>query len=200
MSRLNRTMIPVMLFLASAFLFGSALPGLLDMGSGRYASLASLYGFQIYENSSIEFRNLFFYITSVRLRTLLILWLSSFTAIGLLFHLGYGWWLTASGAMLLSLFGMRDGMEGVLHFGFCIFPQWIFYSILWKKEIVFWLRRQEQWKGQPENRGFYQRKGAFMPVLAANLSEMLSLGAICILGCACEAFLGTWMLQLYLRL
>ncbi|MCC8044548.1 MAG: hypothetical protein LIP12_03490 [Clostridiales bacterium] len=200
MARLSRTMIPVLLFLGSALLFGSALPGLLDMGSGRYASLASLYGFQIYENRSIDFKNLFFYISSIRLRTLLILWLSSFSTIGFLFHLGYGWWLTASGAMLLALFGLRDGFEGILKFAVCLFPQWIFYGILWKKEIIFWLRRQGRWERKPVDREIHQSAGAYRFAMAANLSEMMSLAVICLLGCACEAFLGSWTLQLYLEL
>ncbi|MCD7957634.1 MAG: hypothetical protein LUG93_18185 [Lachnospiraceae bacterium] len=197
MTRLNRTILPVFLFLASALLFGSALPGLLDMGSGRYASLASLYGMQIYENASIDFRSLFFYVASVRMRTLLVLWLSSFTTVGLFFHLGYGWWLMASGAMLLSLFSLRSGFAGILSFAFCLFPQWIFYGILWKREMQSWVHRQGLRMG---GAGFEHKDRGFTPLWRKDIFEFLYLAAICLCGCACEAFLGTWTLQIYLRL
>ncbi|MCD8105653.1 MAG: hypothetical protein LUF35_11810 [Lachnospiraceae bacterium] len=196
-TRLNRTILPAFLFLASALLAGSAIPGLLDMGSGSYASLASLYSLQVYERTSLNVRELFVYVATVRMRTLLILWLSSFTTVGLLFHLGYGWWLIASGAMLLSLFGLRSGFDGIKSFACCLFPQWILYGALWKRETAAWLRRQA---GHSGSTGFSRRGKTLLPALAEDVFEFLQLAAICLCGCACEAFLGTWTLKLYLQL
>ncbi|MCD8338273.1 MAG: hypothetical protein LUD18_13595 [Lachnospiraceae bacterium] len=184
--------LPVLLLLAMGLLTGSALPGLLQMGNGNYAGLASSYSFRVFENLSTDRWEIFCYVVSVRMPVLLILWMSSFTTLGILFHLGYAWWIAASGAMLLALFGQQSGFGGIAQFGCCIFPQWIFYAILWKKEMSIWFRRG---RTTPEWFGGSVRKLRRKDVL-----ELVNLAALCLLGCACEAFLGTWMLRLYLRL
>ncbi|MCC8100817.1 MAG: hypothetical protein LIP11_00645 [Clostridiales bacterium] len=192
MNRSVREILPVLLFLAFGLLTGSALPGLLQMGSGNYAGLASSYSFRVYESLRVNAWELFGYVLSVRMPVLLILWMSSFTTLGILFHLGYAWWVVASGSMLVALFGQGSGFQGIAQFGCCIFPQWIFYAILWKREMAIWLRRG---RGVPEGIG-----SSVQRLCRMDLMELAHLAAICILGCACEAFLGTWMLRLYLRL
>ncbi|MCD8075240.1 MAG: hypothetical protein LUF27_09445 [Lachnospiraceae bacterium] len=187
-----RSLLPVFLFLALGLLTGSALPGLLQMGSGNYAGLASSYSFRVYGNLSVNVWELFSYVVSVRMPVLLLLWMSSFTTLGIFFHLGYAWWITASGAMLLALFCRRSGFRGIAQFCCCIFPQWMIYAVLWKRELSAWLQRRrrapEPFQGPV---GKLQRRDAL---------ELTRLAAFCLLGCACEAFLGTWVLRLYLRL
>ncbi|MCD7817984.1 MAG: hypothetical protein LUH07_02890 [Lachnospiraceae bacterium] len=188
----ERRILPVFFILALGLLTGCVLPKLLCMGTGTYAGLSSLYSFQVYENISLNLKSLFFYVVSVRLRTLLFLWMSGFTTIGFLFHLGYAWWITASGAMLLSLFGLRSGYQGLLHFCCCLFPQWILYAILWKKETAIWMQRKSGIFGL--------RDGVVEKIRKRDIAELGNLVLLCLLGCACEAFLGTWTLRFYLQL
>jgi len=107
-----RSMLPVLLFLAFGLLTGTALPGLLQMGTGSYAGLASSYSFRVFENRSVNIWELFLYVGSVRMPVLLVLWMSSFTTLGIFFHLAYAWWLVASGGMLLALFAQSSGFQG----------------------------------------------------------------------------------------
>ncbi len=188
----RRTLLPSLLFLSLGILSGCAMPKLLSMDSGAYASLASRYGFRVYESISRDSRELFFYVVSVRMPVLLFLWMSSFTSVGRLFHLGYAWWLAASGAMLLSLFGLRSGARGLLLFGCCIFPQWILYGAMWKQEMAAWLKRERE-STEPAGTSV---KG----IRRQDIAQLLRLTALCLLGCACEAFFGTWTLDLYLSL
>ncbi|MCD8348757.1 MAG: hypothetical protein LUD16_12635 [Lachnospiraceae bacterium] len=184
--------LPILLFLAFGLLTGSVLPEILKLGSGNYAGLTSRYSFRIYESLRVNQWELFCYVMSVRMPVLLILWMSSFTTLGIFFHLGYAWWILASGSMLLALFCQRSGFQGVVQFCCCIFPQWFFYGILWKRELTIWLRRGKE---RPEWAG-----GSVRKLCRKDFSELVHLAALCFLGCACEAFLGTWMLQLYLQL
>ncbi len=187
-----RNLLPALLFLSSGVLLGCVFPKLFLMDNGTYASLTSRYSFGVYETASRNGRELFLYVLSVRMPVLLVLWMSSFTTVGWLFHLGYGWWLAASGAMLLSLFGLRSGVYGILLFGCCIFPQWILYGIMWKQELTAWLKREH---------GFRINTGSSVKnIWRKDIAELVRLAVYCLLGCACEAFLGTWTLDLYLRL
>lgn len=192
MSRLDRRILPVLLFLATGVLLGSALPELLGMGDGSYAGLSGIYSFRVYENSSSNPLDLFCYVASGRMRTLLLLWMSSFTSVGIIFHLGYAWWVISSGAMLLSLFGLRNGFQGIVLFGCCVLPQWILYAALWKREAVAWMRRNRE---QP-----VLTTGRIQKINGKDLQELVGLTVLCLVGCACEAFLGTWTLRLYLQL
>ncbi|MCC8067264.1 MAG: hypothetical protein LIO94_09225 [Clostridiales bacterium] len=192
MNHLDQRIFPVLLFLAFGLLTGCALPELLKMHT---AGLSSMYGFQIFERSNQDGWDLLCYVVSVRLRTLLLLWLSSFTTIGILFHLGYLWWLLASGAMLLSLFGLRNGVQGILLFFCCIFPQWFLYGIVWKKEITVWIRRVQRFRGAAET-----MPAALWKIRLEDIGELAGMGVTCLAGCACEAFLGTWTLRLFLQL
>ncbi|MCD7746431.1 MAG: hypothetical protein LUI13_14315 [Lachnospiraceae bacterium] len=208
MKRTCLRILPVLLVLALGLLTGSALPRLLHMGTGSYAGLASEYAFRAYENADANGWDLFFYVSLVRLRTLLILWMSSFSTLGMLFHLGYAWWIAASGAMLLSLFGLRDGFQGMALFACSILPQWILYGILWKREADAWMERLRGSFGECSDFGTAFACGgasgrgrrAAWKIGRKDFSEFVSLVVICLFGCACEAFLGTWTLRLYLRL
>ncbi|MCC8052138.1 MAG: hypothetical protein LIP10_16120 [Clostridiales bacterium] len=187
-----RNILSVLLFLSSGILLGCAFPKLFSMDNGVYASLASRYSFGVYEITSRNGRALFLYIISMRMPVLLFLWMSSFTTAGWLFHLGYAWWLASSGAMLLSLFGLRSGVYGILLFGCCIFPQWILYGLMWKQEMTAWMKREH---------GFREAAGSNVKnIRRQDIAELFRLMGLCVLGCACEAFLGTWTLDLYLRL
>lgn len=188
----ERRILPLLLFPALGLLTGSALPELLRMGNGSYAGLSSLYSFRVYESISVDLPDLFLYVAQTRLWTLLFLWMSSFTSLGLLFHLCYAWWVAASFAMLLSLFVLRSGMQGILLFFCCVFPQWLVYAILWKREAASWIRRE---RGGQEITGVTVKR-----IRKKDAAELLGLAALCLFGCACEAFLGTWTLKLYLRL
>jgi len=187
-----RSMLPVLLFLAFGLLTGTALPGLLQMGTGSYAGLASSYSFRVFENRSVNIWELFLYVGSVRMPVLLVLWMSSFTTLGIFFHLAYAWWLVASGGMLLALFAQSSGFQGGIQFCCCIFPQWIIYALLWKKEAIICFRR-----GRETPECFC---GSVRKLQKKDFLELAELTALCVFGCACEAFLGTWLLRLYLRL
>lgn len=173
--------------LLAGFLTGSILPELLYMGSGTYAGFFSLYSLHKFEGMAVDAGELFPYILNVRLKTLLFLWMSSFTAAGFLFHGIYAWWLAAAAGVLLSLFTLRDGQEGLLLFFCCLFPQWILYAAMWKREFMFLVRGTKE----GENRSFFYRK------------ELAGLGIMCgycILGSLAEAFLGIWTMKIFLRI
>lgn len=183
----------VILLLLAGFLAGTALPEFLRMGTGSYAGFLSLYGLQKYKERAVSAVNVLPYIAAGRLRTLLFLWMSSYTAAGLLFHLVYAWWLAASAGMLLSVFMLRNGYEGILLFFCCLFPQWLLYGAMWQREIGFLLT---QW-----------RRGSFTPVdgrgrisaYRKDLADLAGMVGLCLLGCSAEAFLGNWTLRIFLQ-
>lgn len=181
-----------LLFLSTGVLLGCAFPKLFSMDGGAWASLASRYSLGVYGSISRDCGDIFFYVASVRLPVLLFLWMSSFTTAGRLFHLGYAWWLAASGTMLLSLFGLRDGVHGILLFGCCVFPQWILYGMMWKHETAAWLKREQGFRESADP--------SAKSIRCQDIAGLFQLAALCLLGCVCEAFLGTWTLDLYLRL
>lgn len=189
-TRYQKTAAVIVLLLG--FFSGTAVPELLRMGTGTYAGFLSLYSFRKYEEGVVSAARILPYIAAGRLKTLLFLWMSSYTTAGLLFHFAYAWWLAASAGMLLSLFILRDGYEGLLLFFCCLFPQWILYGTMWQREIAFLLR---QWR-----RGGTETGNRMLAALySRDLMELGSMVALCLLGCAAETFLGTWTLKIFLQ-
>ena len=122
----------IYLCLAAALLFGIlagvALPEVFRMREGTYAGFFSLYGMKKMQEMEVLLLPIFGYLLSSRLRTLLFLWMSSYTPLGLWLHLFFTGWLGCSGGMLLSLFALRQGVQGIGLFFCCTLPQWIFYT------------------------------------------------------------------------
>ncbi len=189
----NHRQAAAVLFVLSGLLAGTALPELLRMGDGSYAGFTSLYSLQKYENAVIQFSNIFPYILSLRLRTLLFLWMSCFTVAGLLFHLAYFWWLAASAGMLISLFSLRSGWNGVILFACSLLPQWILYAAMWRRElsVLFWQSGMHYYT--PEGKPALLMKGK-------QLNELAQMTGLCVLGCACEALLGTQLLKFFFEI
>lgn len=179
--------------LLSGFLAGTALPELFRMGTGDYAGFMSLYSFRKYgESAAAPAARLLPYIVSGRIQTLLFLWMSSYTAAGLLFHLVYAWWLAASAGMLLALFLLRGGYEGILLFLCCLFPQWLLYGSVWQREFHALFRRR-RYSGAGNAAGMLSER-------RRDLRELAGMAGLCLLGCCAEAFLGMWTLRVFLQL
>lgn len=174
------------------FLLGTALPEMLHMGTGSYAGFVSLYSFGRFQEIFPEPGRLFLYLVPVRMKALLFLWMSSYTAAGVLFHFCYLFWLTCSAGMLLSLFILRDGYEGIILFFCCLFPQWLLYGSVWKRELGIFLRRMEGSR--------YRESGVLLPVSGRELGELGGLAGLCVFGCAVEAWLGLWTLKIFLKI
>lgn len=199
--RKGRVLLPVLFAMLLGLLVGTALPELLHMGSGSYAGFFSLYSLRKFAHAQPARRWLLPYLAAVRLRPLLFLWMSVYTAAGLWLHLVYFFWLAASGGMLLALFVLREGYEGILLFGCCMFPQWILYASMWGKELQFFGRRFQNgacrsgsefaWPEEPEDFGKTAREEAH---------GLLQMAGLCLLGCCTEAYLGLWVMQLFQRL
>lgn len=185
----NRKMIVILVCL-SGLLAGMLVPEALRMGEGNYAGFTSLYSFQKYENMTVSYEKILLYIFHGRMKMLLFLWMSSFSAVGFFCHLVYGWWLAASGGMLLSLFLLKEGYGGIPLFFCCLFPQWIWYGAMWKKEFIFlWDKWRYDFTGHPQVR----------PVFSKNLVELGKMTALCLGGTVTETFLGTWTLKIFLQ-
>ncbi|MDO4323840.1 MAG: hypothetical protein Q4C61_15090 [Lachnospiraceae bacterium] len=187
----QKTAIAVFVVL-SGFLAGTLIPELFRMGTGAYAGLLSLYSLEKYKSIAVSSEKIFPYIVSVRLKTLLFLWMSCYTSAGLLFHLGYAWWLASSAGLILSLFVLRDGYSGVLLFFCCIFPQWILYASMWKQELLFLARRNY--------RGLQLQQGLAVSSRRDEIAGLARMTALCVVGCAVEAFFGIWTLKIFLQL
>lgn len=181
----------ILLFLFTGLAAGAAVPEFLRMGTGSYAGFLSLYGLQKYETVQLRMPELFGYITEVRLGTLLFLWMSSFTSAGVLLHLLYGWWLAASAGMLLALFSLKDGMQGIGLFVCCLFPQWLLYAAAWRREFVFFAK---QYRRSIHTEDIRQRTAR-----GQSLLELGQMAGLMTAGCACEAFLGTQVLKIFLK-
>ena len=172
----------------AGLLVGMSLPELFHMGTGSYAGFFSLYSFQKYERTAIKPWELFPYIASGRLEALILLRLGAYSAAGLWLHLLYGGWLCTSAGMLLALFCLRDGREGILLFGCCLLPQWILYGAAWKREFQFYLRRQ------------FPGTAVLMASGGRLRADFARTALLLLAGCAVGAFLGLWTLKLYLQL
>lgn len=206
MTNRQRKTAALVLTMLTGFFMGTAVPEALRMGTGSYAGFSSLYSFQKYGTAAVVAGDILPYIMAVRLKTLLFLWMSSYTMLGIALHFAYAWWLAASAGMLLSLFVLRDGYEGILLFLCCLFPQWILYAAVWKQELEFLFGKRR--RRIPEEaldmagasmdlnaaaRGYYRRSYKWE---LANLGKMVG---FCILGCLSEAFLGTWTIKIFLQ-
>lgn len=211
MKKIRRETVFALIILLSGFWLGTFLPELFRMGTGTYASLLSVYSLEKFESTAVSPEKILPYITGIRLRTLLFLWMSCYTSVGPLFHLAYAWWLAASAGMLLSLFMLREGAAGVLLFFCCLFPQWLLYASMWKQELRFLFRMR--YPGRAElaeavisrtelsERELYQTSRC--AVTAIRKSEFLvlaKLAAFCIAGCMAEAFFGSWSIKIFLQI
>lgn len=194
MGRQNKYKAAIFLFLLAAFLGGMALPEAIRMGTGNYSGFLSLYSFQKYEQIELQPLDLCFYLMKLRIITLLFLWMSTYTAAGILFHLLYALWLAVSGGMLLALFVLKDGREGLLLLACCLLPQWILYAAVIKQETELLLLQNFGRTDTP----YKNRRILFSPG-----KDLLLLGKmllLCACGCICEAFLGTWTIKIFLQL
>lgn len=191
MERVRRPIAFLTLTALGGFLAGSAVPELFRMGTGDYVSLLGVYSLQKYENTAVDAVRLLPYIVSVRIPVLLFLWMSCYTTAGFLFHLGYVWWLGASSGMLLAVFMLKEGFDGILLFGCCLLPQWILYGTMWRLELGVLLRKMK---------GSGYLSGGVTSIYRSELGELASIIALCLAGCAAEAFLGIWTLRLYQQL
>lgn len=174
----------VMILILSGLLAGGALPELMRMGDGSYAGFASLYALQKYEMAEVQYRTIFSYILTMRMLTLLFLWMSCFTPVGYFLHMLYFWWLAAAGGMLLALFALKDGVQGIVLFGCSLMPQWILYGIMWRREVLF----LSAWQ---ENKLLARR------TILKNLGTMMGL---CCIGSVCEAYLGIRLIKFFLKI
>lgn len=182
--------------LLAGFLGGTVLPELLRMGNGTYAGFFSMYSFRKFEEIKIDSGAVFLSVAAVRVQTLLFLWMSSYTAAGLLFHLVYAWWLAASAGMLLALFALRDGYHGLILFGCCLMPQWIVYTAMWRQEAAFFLEQQQR-------KRYTQVGNTALPgkiKVKYDFQVLLRLLGLCLLGSAVEAYLGLWTLKIFLQI
>lgn len=182
----------VVFYMLVLFLAGTAVPELFRMGTGTYTGFCSMYSFSLYERMEIRIWDLFEYILKIRILTFLFLWLSAQTVIGTAVHVLYAGWLSLSAGMLLALFTLRNGKEGVLLLGCCLLPQWILYLAAfgqeWEVLLEGRLKEIRVWNGN---------------LLTGTKREWIQLGKIllwCTAGCACEAFLGTWTLKIFLQI
>lgn len=188
MENVRRQTVLLIFTVLGGFFAGTAVPEFFRMGTGDYASLLSVYSLRKYEHTAVEAVRLFSYIISVRMPVLLFLWMSCYTTAGFLFHLAYAWWLGASAGMLLAVFMLKEGFGGILLFGCCLFPQWILYASMWRMELSVLFRKMR-------STGYLA--GGVSSIYKAELTELASLTALCLAGCAAEAFLGIWTLRLF---
>lgn len=186
----------IYLCLASALLFGIltgvTLPELFRMREGTYAGFFSLYGMKKIQESEIMLWPIFGYLLSSRMRTLLFLWMSSYTPVGLWLHLIFAAWLGCSGGMLVSLFALRQGVQGIGLFFCCTLPQWIFYGLQWKKELQLFLTHNLL-------REIVTADGFPYPGRRARI-DWIAMVLYCVSGCAAETFLGLWSVKIFLKI
>ena len=167
MRRINRRFIGYCLIITAGFAGGIFLPEMIHMNSGTYAGMFSVYSFQKFLQQEIQMRDVFLYIFSKRMELLLFLWLSSFTGAGIWIHALAGGWISCSAGMLLRLFCMKKGIQGILLFLCCLMPQWLLYGIMWKREVTICF-------GKKEHLWF----------------TFINLLMLCVGGCVCETWIG----------
>ena len=186
----------IYLCLAVALLFGIltcvAFPELFRMRDGTYAGFFSLYGMKKVQEMEIMLWPIFSYLLSSRLRTLLFLWMGSYTPVGLWLHLLFAAWLGCSGGMLLSLFALRQGTQGIGLFFCCTLPQWIFYGLQWKKELQLFL-------SHTMTREVFTVEALSYPPRRAHI-DWIAMVLYCVSGCAAETFLGLWSVKIFLKI
>lgn len=163
------------------------------MGSGDYIGLFSLYSLKKFRYREINSRRILMYILPVRFRALLFLWMSSYTWAGVILHLIYGCWICLSAGLLLALAVLRQGNSGIVMFGGCLLPQWLFYAEMWKTELHELQRLMFRGKILTETEGGRER----WKIPAFNLAKMIIL---CVCGCVTEAYAGMWSIKFFLKL
>ena len=194
-------------------LAGVAAPKLFHMGDGSYAGFFSLYSFgKFAQLPDSDFTQLFWYLLVKRLRLICFLWMSSYTPIGFFAHLLLFFWIFFAGGMLLSLFLLREGTNGILLFLCCLLPQWILYVLAFRGELRLYFSTYEmerKWdygvisgrEGEPraESPAEYDRAmraSDFEKSLSVWMRrELLSMLMLCTVGCGMEAFIGLRLLQ-----
>ena len=194
-------------------LAGVAAPKLFHMGDGSYAGFFSLYSFGKFEQlPDSDFPQLFWYLLVKRLRLICFLWMSSYTPIGFFAHLLLFFWIFFAGGMLLSLFLLREGTNGILLFLCCLLPQWILYVLAFRGELRLYFSTygmERKWdygvisgrEGEPraESPAEYDRAmraSDFEKSLSGWMRrELLSMLMLCTVGCGMEAFIGLRLLQ-----
>ena len=194
-------------------LAGVAAPKLFHMGDGSYAGFFSLYSFGKFEQlPDSDFTQLFWYLLVKRLRLICFLWMSSYTPFGFFTHLLLLFWIFFAGGMLLSLFLLREGTNGILLFLCCLLPQWILYALAFRGELRLYFSTygmERKWdygvisgrEGEPraESPTEYDREkleSDFEKTLSGWMRrELLSMLMLCTVGCGMEAFIGLRLLQ-----
>ena len=194
-------------------LAGVAAPKLFHMGDGSYAGFFSLYSFGKFEQlPDSDFTQLFWYLLVKRLRLICFLWMSSYTPFGFFTHLILLFWIFFAGGMLLSLFLLREGTNGILLFLCCLLPQWILYILAFRGELRLYFSTygmERKWdygvisgrEGEPraESPAEYDRAmraSDFEKSLSGWMRrELLSMLMLCTVGCGMEAFIGLRLLQ-----
>lgn len=186
----------IYLCLIAALLFGTlagvALPEVFRMREGTYAGFFSLYGMKKMQEIQPMLWPIFGYLLSSRLRTLFFLWMSSYTPLGLWLHLLFAGWVGCSGGMLLSLFALRQGTQGIGLFFCCTLPQWIFYGLQWKKELQLFLSRILPREVFATDVFLHSNRRARLDWIAMVL--------YCVSGCAAETFLGLWSVKIFMKI
>ena len=194
-------------------LAGVAAPKLFHMGDGSYAGFFSLYSFgKFAQLPDSDFTQLFWYLLVKRLRLICFLWMSSYTPFGFFAHLLLFFWIFFAGGMLLSLFLLREGTNGILLFLCCLLPQWILYVLAFRGELRLYFSTygmERKWdygvisgrEGEPraEPPAEYDREkleSDFEKSLSGWMRrELLSMLMLCTVGCGMEAFIGLRLLQ-----
>ncbi len=175
----------------AGFLAGSMLPEILKMGSGTYAGLLSQYSLSRYLGIQPDSLALFMEIFQKRGGFFFFLWMSSYTAAGLIFH-GISLFLQASAAgVLLGVFLLKQGYEGALLFFCCLMPQWVLYLGVWREELSFLFRKRY--------RGLQALPDGVSVLGRQDLKTLGRIGVLCALGCLAESFLGIWTMKLFLQ-
>ena len=194
-------------------LAGVAAPKLFHMGDGSYAGFFSLYSFgKFAQLPDSDFTQLFWYLLVKRLRLICFLWMSSYTPFGFFAHLLLLFWIFFAGGMLLSLFLLREGTNGILLFLCCLLPQWILYILAFRGELRLYFstygmdrkwdcgiisgRESEPRAESPAEYGRATRASDFEKTFSGWMRrELLSMLMLCTVGCGMEAFIGLRLLQ-----
>ena len=171
---------------------GIMFPELFRMCEGTYAGAFGFYGRKKLQEMSPDLWSILGYLLVCRLRLLLFLWMSCYTPAGLWLHLLFSMWLGCSGGMLLALFALRQGIQGVGLFFCCMVPQWIFYVLQWKKELQIFLAHYLPGETYTGNIVLpYPRRKERM--------AWITMVLYCISGCAAETFVGLWSIKIFMK-
>lgn len=173
----------VIIMIIFGFFCGTAVPELFRMGQGSYAGLLSSYGLQSFACETLEPGTLFQYVFRSRVLGLTLLWMSSYTPVGLALHLFFIYWLCLSLGILFSIFLLRQGAHGILMLLCCILPQWILYGSVLRQELSFLARKRRQQTG----------------TCRYDLQLYGKLFLSCLAGCLLETWFGLYIFQLVVR-